>query len=53
MCDRSNHVTLKGGERGNVWWRPALERFEGENGVRFKDGELEEVCMPVCVLSPR
>ena len=43
VCDRSNLVTLQGGERGNVWWRPALERFEGENGVRFKDGELEEV----------
>eukprot|EP00903_Cladosiphon_okamuranus_P006399 g6264.t1 len=43
VCDRSNHVASKGGERGNVWWRPALERFEGENGVRFKDGELEEV----------
>lgn len=45
VCDRSNPATLKGGDRGNVWWRPALERFEGEHGVRFKDGELEEVLM--------
>lgn len=43
VCDRSNHITVRGGERDNVWWRPALERFEGANGVRFKSGELEEV----------
>lgn len=53
VCDRSNLATLKGGERGNVWWRPALERFEGENGVRFKDGELEEVFACRLALSPR
>eukprot|EP00752_Nemacystus_decipiens_P014315 g12734.t1 len=43
VCDRNNLVTTQGGERDNIWWRPALERFEGENGVRFKDGEFEEV----------
>ncbi|CAM9370590.1 unnamed protein product [Ectocarpus fasciculatus] len=43
VCDRSNPVTSKGGERGNVWWRAALEKFEGANGVRFKNGELVEV----------
>eukprot|EP00752_Nemacystus_decipiens_P001737 g1680.t1 len=43
VSDRNNQVTLQGGERGNIWWRPALERFEGDNGIRFKDGKLEEV----------
>ncbi|CAM9515105.1 unnamed protein product, partial [Hapterophycus canaliculatus] len=43
VCDRKNLTTRQGGEKGNVWWRPALERFEGANGVRFKGGELEEV----------
>lgn len=44
VADRKNLETLKGGgERGNVCWRPAVEKFEGENGVRFKGGELEEV----------
>ncbi|CBJ31120.1 similar to flavin-containing monooxygenase family protein [Ectocarpus siliculosus] len=43
VCDRSNPVNSKGGERGNVWWRTALEKFEGANGVRFKNGELLEV----------
>ncbi|CAB1104099.1 unnamed protein product [Ectocarpus sp. CCAP 1310/34] len=43
VCDRSNPVTSKGRERGNVWSRTALEKFEGANGVRFKNGELVEV----------
>ncbi|CAM9417100.1 unnamed protein product [Scytosiphon promiscuus] len=43
VCDRKNLTSRQGGEKGNVWWRPGLERFEGTNGVRFKDGELQEV----------
>ena len=54
VADRKNLETLAGGgERGNVCWRPAVERFEGDNGVRFKSGELEEVRRGAFALSPR
>lgn len=43
VCDRKTSASVRGGQRDNVWWRPALERFEGKNGVRFKDGALVEV----------
>ena len=40
-----------------MWWRPALEKFEGANTVWFKDGTSAEVtsavfCLFVC-LNPR
>ncbi|CAM9526332.1 unnamed protein product [Laminaria digitata] len=43
VCDRAASESLRGGERGNVWWRPTLEKFEGANGVRFKDGTSAEI----------
>ena len=53
VCDRKAVTSTRGGERGNVWRRPALDRFVGENGVRFKDGTTIEVSIwndpPACV----
>ncbi|CAN0463259.1 unnamed protein product [Ascophyllum nodosum] len=43
VCDRRASTSTCGGERGNVWRRPALDRFVGDNGVRFKDGTSIEV----------
>lgn len=43
MVDLDKLNVEVGGKRNNVWWRPALERFEGTNGARFKTGELLEV----------
>eukprot|EP00904_Undaria_pinnatifida_P007556 jgi/Undpi1/3930/HiC_scaffold_16.g07298.m1 len=43
VCDRAASESLRGGERGKVWWRPALEKFEGANTVWFKDGTSAEV----------
>lgn len=43
VCDRKASTSTLGGERGNVWWRPGLDRFVDENGVRFKDGTVVEV----------
>lgn len=46
VSDRDLLVCLgRGGVRGNIWWRPELKRFEDANGVRFKDGALEEVTL--------
>lgn len=50
LCDRSAETAAIGGERGNVWWRPGLAAFEGDHGVRFKDGSLEEVSLAVSVV---